>query len=765
MGQGSHTPQKVVWLNRGPFLWGENPFLQWREHIGHILWSQSCRSTSPSPCFSVDSLALHDFSFQNFNREFWQSVTMARGPIGYAWFFWVIFTISMTLCVVDRFTLNVWPRQNLGQISERAKVSDSSSIRQGPWSVWFDDFFSKFSGRYTLLGLCFLYLTMMHNVHFYLSGTWINRFIDFGDYVNRIKAHKYLGFSMAVISILHVWTVLFPGIFSGYSIEVRSGFFVFPISEMRPKGFQHANVTTKVMMMQVDDVYRTVMITLVMGPIVYASVRLISSNYRIGIRLHQFVMIMYLVDIARRHTHPHCWVFNIPCFIFWVADVIWGHFYRHQSTQMQRVSISPNYMLLYWQGNISGGRMSIADVFYIRTKCCHCRWERSHPFTCISRRNVALSDLRSFVDLYSNGARTFEPTEWNRAFLVRTYDKRLSHTREMRDSEELLADVWGGFRFGRIADHMKSKDDVVLIGGGSGGTFLIDALFYLASQRIVLDKGTKSTWDDSTRKSKVWTSKSLSPPQNAAPEHQGRSLLFRNSFFGEHSDNRHFQPLSESDGSLTNEPQQGVEHSTIQNSQGSSPCVCHYSHLARAEKENQSKKAVGIIFTTSDPQLSQWFANFVEDILDKNKMPESVQLHLIIALTGGHSFHPRFSRGTVHTKRCDFADEIVNITAHSERKKPCQVFCQGGVSLQDAARSACTDTEATYHEAHSFDNSKASPTIAMAFSKLQAKIAGHSAAGHSAPAETRSPAGAREIRQNFDATQLPSLEVVSVVPE
>ena len=64
-------------------------------------------------------------------------------PIGFKLFFWTILTIIMALTIADRFTLNVWPRDDFKQ----PLVGDSDSIRQGPWSVWFDDFFSKLSGR------------------------------------------------------------------------------------------------------------------------------------------------------------------------------------------------------------------------------------------------------------------------------------------------------------------------------------------------------------------------------------------------------------------------------------------------------------------------------------------------------------------------------------------------------------------------------------------------------------------------------------------
>lgn len=629
---------------------------------------------------------------------------MVRGPIGYAWFFWVIFTVSMTLCVLDRFTTNVWPRNDFNQ----PRVGDSVFKPEGPWSAIFFSFFSKFSGRYTMLALSFLYFTMMHTTHFYLTDTWIGRLIDFGDFVNRVRVHRYVGISIAIVTLIHVWSITFPVIFSRYSIEVRPGHFAYPLSESTPEGFKDLNITAERMMMQVDDVYRLILMSVLLGPVVYFSVKWMSSHYRLGIRVHQFVMLMYFIDIVRRHSHPHCWVINVPFFLAWLLDTFWGHYFRHERTSMRSAVISSNYMIFYWNSTVSSRLSSIGDVFYMRTKCtCCCRWERSHPFTCLTRRKASIGNMQSFVR-DSNPSSENEPDSnfdaWNRAALVRTYTSLCSHTREMREDPDVLVDIWGGFRFGTIANYVNSKENIVLVGGGSGAMFMIDTLLYIATSKKFQKKDTKKS-----EGSKVWHTASQGSSRSNP---QLTNFLFRNSKLGtdfpSNGPPQYPGTRDSSNGSLS-DIEREMADDLAKNLDFRSSQQWHIVGVKDGEETPEKvpkKKVIGMIYTSNDAQLVQWFANFVDDVLARNTMPTSVQLHLTIALTGGHCTSPKFTEGKVVLGRCDFAEEISRMTAGGRRK--CHLFCQGGVSLQNAVRDAAFETGKTYHEAHSFDNAQKS---------------------------------------------------------
>eukprot|EP00516_Mucochytrium_quahogii_P005262 CAMPEP_0203763840 /NCGR_PEP_ID=MMETSP0098-20131031/16951_1 /ASSEMBLY_ACC=CAM_ASM_000208 /TAXON_ID=96639 /ORGANISM=" , Strain NY0313808BC1" /LENGTH=368 /DNA_ID=CAMNT_0050659115 /DNA_START=2498 /DNA_END=3604 /DNA_ORIENTATION=+ len=251
-------------------------------------------------------------------------------------------------------------------------------------------------------------------------------------------------------------------------------------------------------MMEIDDVYRLVLMTILLGPVVYMSVRWIVSNYRIGIRLHQFVMLMYFIDIVRRHTHPHSWVLNIPMFILWLIDKVWGLWYLYERASVQQTMIGDNYMLVSWRSTVGSSYPCIGEVFDIRcpkySRCQTDFWERKHPFTAFccrgSLNDVLLFDAdRGHGSKTSKGSvmapsemRTFQSFEmnWNRAILVRIYANKSSHTTNMSNRDTRVLDIWGGFPRGPLTRTIQTEN-VILVGGGSGSGFCLDALAYLTS--------------------------------------------------------------------------------------------------------------------------------------------------------------------------------------------------------------------------------------------------------------------------------------------
>ena len=553
------------------------------------------------------------------------------------------------------------------------------TLRKGPWTIVFDDINSKFSGRYTIWCLSFMLLTMMHTTHFYLGRSWIGRhLVDFNDHNARIGVHRWLGISLCIVTILHVSSMLLPVMFSGYDLIVNPGYFVLPLSEAAPEGFKQADTDAKLMMMQVDDVYRLILIYVLLGPIVFLSVQWMSSNYRFGIRLHQFVMIMYVIDICRRHSHPHCWVYNIPCFIAWIVDLAWGHFYLHQRIPVKRIMISENYMFLYFKSLVPVSGNSIGNYYHLRCSCSMCNWERSHPFTHMNKRGVMMSDwtsiLHSHDKFYLNHGEDLkmsEPEEWNKGILVRTYKGALAHTRMMREVPELEMDLWGSFSIDNIAHYVDSEDDVILVGGGSGSIFLLDCLTYLVSIAKSIDKKWLSTSAKNKTEEPIWC---LTSPELYHPNITPRisQLLFKTSTAG------HIVGMQPGD----------------------------------PNDQNNIKKSIGIIMTSNDPELVQFFINVVDDIMTKNIMPKCIDLNITIAMTKKmtDNYDKQFSVksiswGKIKLGRVDFFEEIQKMT---ENNRKCHLFCQGGPALQSAVRAASKEAGHTYHEAHSFDSGPAS---------------------------------------------------------
>ena len=74
-------------------------------------------------------------------------------------------------------------------------------------------------------------------------------------------------------------------------------------------------------MLQVDDVWRLFLMTVLFGWLAPLSYKWFKTKYHVGIHLHNFVAIMYVIDIVRRHTHPHNWFMNPPIVFLWLIDV------------------------------------------------------------------------------------------------------------------------------------------------------------------------------------------------------------------------------------------------------------------------------------------------------------------------------------------------------------------------------------------------------------------------------------------------------------
>ena len=139
--------------------------------------------------------------------------------------------------------------------------------------------------------------------------------------------------SWILIPFLRNASILLPPIFSKFSLEMVGGPFAWPLSERRP-----GNVLDMVVYpnqteiegylghttVQVDEAFRIFLITLILGPLMYWSFRLFKSNYRMAIRLHQFLLVLY-----RECLFLVCWIqaikFMILCifgiFSIWSGDL------------------------------------------------------------------------------------------------------------------------------------------------------------------------------------------------------------------------------------------------------------------------------------------------------------------------------------------------------------------------------------------------------------------------------------------------------------
>ena len=257
-------------------------------------------------------------------------------------------SLATALWVLDRLTTNVWPRQSFGAIpGEHGGGTGSDKLvgwKAGPWTAQLYDGTARVSGRFLTASLNTLMWTMMHTTHFALAESALvrRRLVDFAQDTPgwRLALHRANGYASGALVLFHVYSILLPCVFNGYSAVVTAGRFAWPLSERRTEGKDVDNAA-KLMGLQGDDVWRLAEMSLIFFAFFPWSLRLLRANYRVGIELHRWLFVAYFVDILRRHSHPHNWVLNAPVFLLLCADVVVGKFWRCREVIAHRLILSP----------------------------------------------------------------------------------------------------------------------------------------------------------------------------------------------------------------------------------------------------------------------------------------------------------------------------------------------------------------------------------------------------------------------------------------
>lgn len=393
---------------------------------------------------------------------------------------WAIFLSFTILAIADRFTTNVSPRQTFSIGGGSAGSDRMEGYKPGPWSVVTYDIIARISGRFSICCFNLLLVTRLRSLEHMLSSSWVGKYVlDCTDIINaNLRLHRWNAIALCILTFIHVWSILLPCVTHGYSAQVVPGTFEYPLSERKPNGFKDADPETKTMSLQVDDVYRMVEMTILLCILTPLSVHWLSTRWHVGMPLHRSIMVLYFVDIVRRHTHPHSWVLNTPVFVIWLLDKVWSTYWRRcVSPKVHRVKLGDNYMALFWNGGPAGVRSNTVGADYSLRMNDSSFLEGAHVFTTFENR----------LGLKFDGiSSTFK---WSVGTVIRVYDKKrvpqlgkkdpCSHTKRMYDTPSLDLTVWGPTQ-GEMSDHVRDallgSTPVVLVAAGSGIGYTIDAL-------------------------------------------------------------------------------------------------------------------------------------------------------------------------------------------------------------------------------------------------------------------------------------------------
>ena len=131
----------------------------------------------------------------------------------------------------------------------------------------------------------------MHILEQYIASSWIGKYVLDCSNITRsnINAHRLNGIALCVLTLVHVWSILLPCVTHEWSAQVIPGAFEWPLSERAPSGFTDADAANETMSLQVDDIFRMVEMTLLLGVILPLSIRWMSRCWHLGIHVHRFV--------------------------------------------------------------------------------------------------------------------------------------------------------------------------------------------------------------------------------------------------------------------------------------------------------------------------------------------------------------------------------------------------------------------------------------------------------------------------------------------
>ena len=490
-----------------------------------------------------------------------------RPSISYEQFMWVTSTTITLLFILDRFLWNLWPRQTFSIGAGTAGSDRMQGFKPGPWSVVLYDVIARLSGRFSILCYNLLLLTRLESFEDFLgpSSFVAKNLLDCSDIVNaNLRLHKFHGILLCVLTLLHVWSILFPCVFHGYSATVVPGKFEWPLSERTPIKCSvedvpgcwpgDANPDLKQMGLQIDDVFRMVEMTIFLAILMPLSIKWMASRWHAAIHLHRFIHIVYFVDIVRRHSHPHSWVLNSPMFALYVLDKwLYSNYWRRNDTpEINKVPLGNNYMVLYWKSPF-GITDTICPHYSLRLKNGSSWFENKHVFTCFENRiNTMELQCNEKSDLLKC---------WTVGAVVRVFNNvrkpkigdPISHTKRIYDTTpDSLRMLITGPRQGEMSEQLKysflrtsggsleaanRSNPLVVIGTGSAINYIIDMLLWLLANDSVVSLPTTTKVVYSTRDSDLfrWVVKSicqlLTSPEYDAKKY-GHKLIMNFSFTG-----------------------------------------------------------------------------------------------------------------------------------------------------------------------------------------------------------------------------------------
>eukprot|EP01083_Nonionella_stella_P067134 177316_1 len=291
----------------------------------------------------------------------------------YQTFHWIFIVFFTLVAVIDRFTINLWP---LWVDSPGPTIPGNTGVSVFALIAWISSRMMLVSSSYIFLFQCRVFW------NWFCEQKMPNKYLVIeGIHQTNINIHYHVGWALVGVPVvLHVWAIVFAAAFPQNDVKLYDAW-------MRPKNPDGTSIpfyADNLLSLGINDVYRIVSTSVTFFILIPYSIIAIcrNRNWSRAQWIHFTGAMIYTVDLIRMKSHPHCWVFNLPFIMWWMADRTYGIFWyrRCVAKLVNRVDLDGKYAILYLSvpPQIHSLR-TIGDVLYVNFLAP--KWDRAHPFT------------------------------------------------------------------------------------------------------------------------------------------------------------------------------------------------------------------------------------------------------------------------------------------------------------------------------------------------------------------------------------------------
>eukprot|EP00601_Ochromonadales_sp_CCMP2298_P017610 CAMPEP_0173220170 /NCGR_PEP_ID=MMETSP1142-20121109/2006_1 /TAXON_ID=483371 /ORGANISM="non described non described, Strain CCMP2298" /LENGTH=793 /DNA_ID=CAMNT_0014148039 /DNA_START=169 /DNA_END=2550 /DNA_ORIENTATION=- len=314
--------------------------------------------------------------------------------LNYKTFFWGTFTIVSILAIFERFFAS-WMHDGQIALSKLEDNADQNNEGLLPFLI-----VVPLTARLIVISICLFFFTMCRVFHNKLVD-WTSNIpgVDFSDAANVIyRGHKLYGlFFFTSILAIHIIFAFSPAMSSHRQIVITDEKFEpFYPAVFRRIEFTHFPGKWAMRRDDLWDASIALFVALVLQPItiIYAPLRVLYYNISFAMHIVGALVMIWLV--YRIPEHIRIFTYATPFIVAWAVDRILHEFlFRNTASSVKFIDLDEDYTVMLFTIKHSCP-VNIGDVYLLKTSMNVL--EFSHPYTCFHYR-AAGEDTAAALDI------------------------------------------------------------------------------------------------------------------------------------------------------------------------------------------------------------------------------------------------------------------------------------------------------------------------------------------------------------------------------